>query len=78
MQLTEDMVNALCPVFSDQCHPVRLIPKNIYYFDHLPVYADLSVIFGVAVATMILSGLAGYFPSRRAATVDPVQVLRND
>ncbi|MCE9597358.1 MAG: FtsX-like permease family protein [Spirochaetia bacterium] len=78
IQLSEDMANSACRTFSDQCSPVQLIPKNIYYFDHLPVYADLNVIFGVAIATMILSGLAGYFPSRRAAIVDPVHVLRNE
>jgi len=78
IQLTEDMANSSCHMFSDQCSPIQLIPKNIYYFDHLPVYADLNVIFGIAIATMILSGLAGYFPSRRAAVVDPVNVLRNE
>ncbi|HNJ05670.1 MAG TPA: hypothetical protein PLB73_15520, partial [Leptospiraceae bacterium] len=70
--------NSGCQIVFEHCSPIQLIPKNIYYFDHLPVYADLSVIFGVAIATMILSGLAGYFPSRRAATQDPVMVLRNE
>lgn len=78
MQLVEDLMNSGCQIVFEHCSPIQLIPKNIYYFDHLPVYADLSVIFGVAIATMILSGLAGYFPSRRAATQDPVMVLRNE
>jgi lipoprotein-releasing system permease protein len=68
----------MCNWLYSGCTPVKLIPSNIYYFDHLPVQADPNVIFGVALMTLILSGLAGYFPSRRAAEVDPVQVIRNE
>jgi lipoprotein-releasing system permease protein len=78
VQLVEDMINSVCGWYYSSCAPVTLIPKNIYYFDHLPVYADLSVIFGIAVTTMILSGLAGFFPSRNSALLDPVYTIRND
>ena len=72
------MINSACSWYYGVCSPVQLIPKNIYYFDHLPVHADPGIIFGVALTTMILSGLAGYFPARRAAMLDPVQTIRND
>jgi len=78
IQIIEDLINAVCGWTFGRCAPVSLIPKNIYYFDHLPVSADLSVIFGIAVTTMILSGLAGYFPSRESALMDPVKTIRND
>lgn len=78
IQMFEDLVNTGCAWFSTSCVPVQLIPKNIYYFDHLPVHADLNIIFGIALTTMILSGLAGYFPARQAAVVDPAQTIRND
>jgi len=78
IQLAEDMINSACSWYYGVCSPVQLIPKNIYYFDHLPVHADPGIIFGVALTTMILSGLAGYFPARRAAMLDPVQTIRND
>ena len=74
--LSEDFINSTCKVLSDSCRPVELIPRNIYYFDHLPVHTDVSIIFGIAFATLVLSGLAGYFPSRKAARVDPVKALR--
>ena len=61
-----------------QCAPVHLIPRQIYYFDHLPVNTDISFIFGIAMVTLILSGFAGYFPARQAAKLDPVQTIRND
>ncbi|MDH5655762.1 MAG: FtsX-like permease family protein, partial [Spirochaetia bacterium] len=78
IQLIEDMINGFCGWYFGMCSPVSLIPKDIYYFDHLPVYADLGMIYSVAFATMILSGLAGYFPSRKAAMMDPVETIRND
>ncbi len=78
IQLIEEILNGSCQWLVGNCVPVQLIPRNIYYFDHLPVYADMNVIFGVALTTMILSGLAGYFPSRRAAILDPVETIRND
>ncbi len=76
IQLAEDMINSACAWYFGACAPVQLIPKNIYYFDHLPVHADPGIIFGVALTTMILSGLAGYFPSRKTANMDPVQTIR--
>ncbi len=78
LRLFEDLLNSGCMLFFRDCIAIKLIPANIYYFDHLPVYADLQIIFGVALATIILSGLAGYFPARQAAALDPVQAIRND
>ena len=71
--LIEDLVNYLCNLLLKNCSDIKLIPENVYYFDHLPVQADLGIIFGIGLATLILSGLAGYFPAREAATLDPVQ-----
>lgn len=78
IELVEEMINASCTWLYGSCYPVQLIPKNIYYFDHLPVHADMSIIFGVALTTLVLSGFAGYFPSRKAAALDPVKTIRND
>ncbi|GBF50694.1 lipoprotein releasing system permease LolE [Leptospira ryugenii] len=57
---------------------VELVPKDIYYFDHIPVDIDISFIFMVTTAATILSGLAGYFPARWAANLNPVDTIRND
>jgi lipoprotein-releasing system permease protein len=61
-----------------QCSTIHLIPKNIYYFDHLPVNTDLSFIVSIAMVTMILSGFAGYFPAKKASQLEPVETIRND
>ncbi len=74
--LVEDGINGLCELVSGNCALVELIPRNIYYFDRLPVSIDPGVIFGVGLLTCILSGLAGYFPARRAALQDPIRSIR--
>ena len=63
---------------SGEWRDVKLVPKDIYYFDHLPVDIDISFIFMVTTAATILSGLAGYFPARWAANLDPVETIKND
>ena len=74
--LVEDGMNGLCHLISGNCTLVELIPRNIYYFDRLPVSIDPGLIFGVGLLTCILSGLAGYFPARRAALRDPIRAIR--
>ncbi len=76
LQIIEEIYNSSCPKIVAGCNPITLIPKHIYYFDHLPVAADVTIAFGVALATLILSGLAGYFPSLVAARLDPVRTIR--
>ena len=74
--LVEDGMNGMCDLISGNCTHVELIPRNIYYFDRLPVSIDPGLIFGVGLLTCILSGLAGYFPARRAALQDPIRAIR--
>ena len=76
--LVEDMINKSCNALFANCTAIRLIPANIYYFDHLPVQAELSIVFGIALSTLILSGLAGYLPAREASRLDPIQSIRNE
>jgi lipoprotein-releasing system permease protein len=65
-------------VYKTSWRNIELVPKDIYYFDHLPVDIDISFIFMVTTASTILSGLAGYFPARWAANLDPIETIKND
>lgn len=65
-------------IYKTEWRNVELVPKDIYYFDHLPVDIDISFIFMVTTASTILSGLAGYFPARWAASLDPIETIKND
>ncbi len=76
--LIEDTINGLCNAVWYQCAEIELVPKNIYYFDHIPIQAEMGVILGIALSTLILSGLAGYFPARIAAHLDPVVCIRSE
>ncbi len=78
INLIESLINLLCYSLLGECSPISLIPQNIYYFDHLPVKADLGLIFSISFATLVLSGLAGYLPARAAVNVDPVESIRSE
>ena len=45
-------------------------------FEVRPV--DLQVFLGVVLLLVLVTLAAGYLPARRAATLDPVQVLKAD
>ncbi|MCZ8158177.1 MAG: ABC transporter permease [Leptospira sp.] len=75
----EEIINAAGSMLNPlEWSNVELVPKDIYYFDHIPVDIDISFIFMVTTAATILSGLAGYFPARWAANLNPVDTIRND
>lgn len=74
-----ELINAFGSViYASEWRHVELVPKDVYYFDHIPVEIDISFIFMVTTAATILSGLAGYFPARWAAELNPVDTIRND
>lgn len=78
IKFLEDIINQMCLIFFHNCRAIHLIPKNIYYFDHLPVQTDLSFVVSISMFTMILSGLAGYFPAKHASMIEPVETIRNE
>ncbi len=78
INILSEVINFFGSMFVKNWSPVILVPKDIYYFDHLPVDVDITFIFMVTTASTILSGLAGYFPARWAANLDPVETIRND
>lgn len=73
-----EAINLVGSTIDPSWRTVELVPKDIYYFDHIPVDIDISFIFMVTTAATILSGIAGYFPARWAALLNPVDTIRND
>ncbi|MEJ2666902.1 MAG: ABC transporter permease [Deinococcales bacterium] len=52
------------------------LPGNLYFITELPVrlqWTDFAWVCGLSLATSVLAGL---FPARRAADLDPVEILR--
>lgn len=72
------VINVIGHLTNPTYRDIELVPKDIYYFDHIPVDIDLSFIFMVTTAATILSGIAGYFPARWAANLNPVETIRNE
>ena len=54
----------------------NLWDPKIRFLTHLPAKADPVEIAAIAGMALLLSFLATLYPARRAASTDPVQVLR--
>jgi lipoprotein-releasing system permease protein len=55
---------------------IQVFPKDIYYFDQLPVKLQALDFTLITVAAVVLSFLATLYPAWNAARLDPVEVLR--
>ena len=53
----------------------KVIPKNDYIADPS---IDLGVAIGATILLVFFGALAGYFPARRAANVNPIVALREE
>ena len=60
-----------------QRYNYRLDPK-VYLIDKLPVSVNFNEVIWVGVVTMIISGVATWFPSVKASKLQPVEGLRYD
>lgn len=54
----------------------QLIPKNVYYFDHLPVHVDAGFLHLLAALAIFLSGLASLLPAWKASRMEPIEIIR--
>jgi lipoprotein-releasing system permease protein len=54
----------------------NLFNPEIYFLSQLPADLDPHEVIAVVVMALVLSFLASIFPARRAARLDPVEVLR--
>jgi len=55
---------------------VSVFPKDVYYFDQIPVKLQTLDFALITLAAVILSFLATLYPAWNAARLDPVEVLR--
>ena len=52
------------------------LPGDLYFITQLPVEVRAGDILWICGVSLVTSVIAGVFPARRAARLDPVQVLR--
>ena len=55
-----------------------LFPAELYYLSELPSKIVPSTVIGIALLAVLLSFLATLYPAWKAASTDPVKVLRNE
>ena len=62
-------------VIQETYHVVK-IPGDVYQLSELPMRMHTSDLVAIALSALVLSFLATLYPSRQAARLDPVEVLR--
>ena len=55
-----------------------LFPAELYYLSELPSKLVPGTVIGIAVLAIALAFLATIYPAWKAASTDPVDVLRNE
>ena len=55
-----------------------LFPAELYYLSELPSKLVPSTVVGIALLAILLAFLATLYPAWKAASTDPVEVLRNE
>jgi lipoprotein-releasing system permease protein len=60
----------------EQVFQMSLFPKDVYYFNQIPVKLQTLDFTLITLAAVALSFLATLYPAWNAARLDPVEVLR--
>lgn len=55
-----------------------LFPRQVYYLDSVPVLIDPGTVIGIVMATLFVSIVFSIWPALRAATVDPIEAIRDE
>lgn len=56
--------------------PVELIPRDVYYFDHLPIFIDPGFLHTLGTVSILLSGIAALIPAWYASRMQPIDIIR--
>jgi lipoprotein-releasing system permease protein len=57
---------------------VQFLPQQVYFISELPSDPQMTDIIIIAATSLVLSLLATLYPSWRASSLQPAQVLRHD
>ncbi|OPZ60390.1 MAG: Lipoprotein-releasing system transmembrane protein LolE [Deltaproteobacteria bacterium ADurb.Bin510] len=74
------LANNLDPVIKaiELIFKIEVMPKDVYYITGLPSKVIPGEVAAIAGASLLLSFLSTIYPSRKAASQDPAEVMRHD
>ena len=55
---------------------VELMPRDVYYFDHMPVSIDARFLHPLSILAIFLSGMAALIPAWTAGKLQPIDIIR--
>ena len=61
---------------SDFWIDIEILPKSVYYFEHLPVSIDLDFLLTMGISAIFISGIASLVPAWYAARLEPIDIIR--
>ena len=67
---------AICFVLKN--YKIISLPEEVYFMDKIPVKIDPSVFIIVSICSLLITYVAGLFPARQSAKLDPIEALRRD
>lgn len=56
--------------------PVQLIPRDVYYFDHLPVNIDVKFLHTMGTLAVFMAGISSAIPAWYASRMEAMDILR--
>jgi lipoprotein-releasing system permease protein len=62
--------------FLEHVLQINVFPRDVYYFDQLPVKLQGLDFTMITLAAIVLSFLATLYPAWNATRLDPVEILR--
>lgn len=68
-------INTLAPML-ESLFGFQFMPADLYYMHELPSDLHVSDVFWIAMAALLVTAMATIYPARRAASVEPAEVLR--
>lgn len=56
--------------------PVQLIPRDVYYFDHLPVSIDITFLHLMGILAVFMAGISSAVPAWYASRMEAMDIIR--